>query len=420
MLVNRNGRIVGKGLDSLGELFFGPSPDPSNNKWSGKKLVEKDGALGTLEAEVAAARKRLEEAQRLAQEMARLQAELADAQKRAAEESKRQEARITSLRLTLHQAHLLRPFGVGAAAIQAASEELPVLEEELEQRRAVWAAKQEEIRQRVKEIEGLPHAQAYLAERRKEAKMGSPPIDPNTPAEKSESAAQPHQRTAVDSLVALEPQSMYRIAPNPAEVKEGQNQPTEADLRRAFTAWLHREVKPNLQPRDIVLTLALGKAVHLRPGPGGDGAEEFEACLVSSVGTELPTGQAFRIRRLPGGPKSSYRLDFPDGGKRLIGRLWLWEGDPEKAPGSPVQVGQPQPKDAQIHEKRACFAGPPVVVCTLAPANGDLKRRPGSAATGPSPSLKSSSKVAWRYPRITHFCPQTARTISGALMGMAP
>lgn len=147
----------------------------------------------------------------------------------------------------------------------------------------------------------------------------------------------------------------------------------EREARKAFSIWLRREVKPNLNQGDIVLTLALGQAVHFRPTGETNKPNRVSATVVSSLGVDLKPGTSLYLTRLANGPKPVYRISPPRGGRNLIGREWVWEGDPEKDKTCPSATVERKAAKLQVRDKQPSYPFDPIVVCTLAPADGDLQ-----------------------------------------------
>ncbi|HAL61326.1 MAG TPA: hypothetical protein DCP08_02840, partial [Chloroflexi bacterium] len=147
----------------------------------------------------------------------------------------------------------------------------------------------------------------------------------------------------------------------------------DREARKAFSIWLRREVKPNLKHSDLVLTLALGQAIHFRRAGETNKSNRISASVVSSVGVGLEPGTSLFLTSLVEGPKPVYRASPPGGGKNLIGREWVWEGDPEKTKASSSGSVERQAAKLQIRETEPAYPVDPIVVCTLAPADGDLQ-----------------------------------------------
>jgi len=67
-------------------------------------------------------------------------------------------------------------------------------------------------------------------------------------------------------------------------IKHRETAIADREARKAFSIWFRREVKPNLQQDDLVLTLALGQGIHFRPTGETNRPNRLSATVVSSVG----------------------------------------------------------------------------------------------------------------------------------------
>jgi|GEM_PF-4159357 len=405
LLVERNGKLVGRGLKSLAEVLSLPERDTGHETdemaldlleaLSGERVKpHPNGPLAALQEEIARASAHRTEAQSLVQELV----EIRELQRSAEAELQQAAANLAEaiepLQEMVAQGEVLLSYGVQQDTIYVVKLEIEEVEEEHQATYAAIHERLAQLSQRIEDIESLPHMQAYLkgkeeeeamTKQRAEAKAKRKRLrtllgkaEEETKAGKTESAAElistvlseadPHSDEAetarqLDTILAQKFQA----------VKEREPVIAEREARKAFSIWLRREVNSNLEQGDLVLTLALRRAVHFRPTGETKKPDRISATVVSSVGVDLEPGTSLYLTRLVDGPKPVYRISPPRGGKNLIGREWVWEGDPEKGQRPPSAPLERQAARLQVRETRPSYPVDPIVICTLAPADGDLE-----------------------------------------------
>ncbi len=405
LVVERNGKLVGKGLESLGAILSLPEgntchqPDEMTldllQVLRGERVEpHPDGPLGALQEEIAQASASRTEAQSLVRQLVEIrelqrstEAQLREADADFAEA-------IQPLKEMVTEGEALLSYGVQQEEIYAVKLQIAEMEEEHQVSCAPIRERVAQLSQRIEEIESLPHVQAYLKEKEEKEAMAKQKAQAEpkhkglrtllTKAEQDMKAGKRESAAEVLSEVLSEadPNSDEAqkarqldtiLAQRFQAVKRREAAMADREARKGFSIWLRREVKPNLKQGDLVLTLALGRAVHFRPTGERTKHDRISATVISSIGVELAPGTSLYLTRLANGPKPVYRISRSGGGKNLIAREWVWEGDPEKTKASHSEPTERKQAKPQIRETQPAYPIDPIVVCTLAPADGDLQ-----------------------------------------------
>ncbi len=404
LLVERNGNLVGRGLGSLAEILSLPERDMGHETDEmGLELLEAlrgeragshpDGPLAALQEEITRAAARRTEAQSLVQELV----EIRELQRLAKAELRQATANLAEaiepLKEMVAQAETFLSYGVQQEKIYAVKLQIEEMEEEYEATCAPIRERLTELSRKIEEIESLPHVQAYLKEKEEKEAMAKQKAQAEAKRRRLRSLlakAEEKMKTGKrESAAELISDVLSEADPDSDEAKQARQLDTilaqkfqavkgretavaDRESRKAFSVWLRREVKPNFKEGDLVLTLGLGQAFHFRPAGETNKPNRVSATVVSSLGVDLDPGTSLYLTRLANGPKPVYRISPPGGGRNLIGREWVWEGDPEKDKKSPSAPVERQAATLQVREKLPSYPFDPIVVCTLAPADGDL------------------------------------------------
>ncbi len=405
LVVERNGKLVGRGLRSLAAILS--LPDGSTGHETDEMALDlfealrgeqpqphPDGPLSALQEEIAQAAARRTEAQSLVQQLAEIRELQRSAEAELREGTANLGEAIEPLKEMVAQGEALLSYGVQQEKIYAVKLQIEETEEEHQAICAPLRERLTELSQRIEEIESLPHVQAYLREKeaeeamakqkaRAEAKrkrlrtlLAKPQEDMKAGKRKSAAEVISEVVSEADPMSdeAKEARQLDTILAQKFQaVKRREAAIADREARRAFSIWLRREVKSNLKQGDLVLTLALGEAIHFRPARETNKPTRISATVVSSLGVDLDSGTSLYLTRVPNGPKPVYRISRSGGGKNLIAREWVWEGDPEKAKASSSGCARREPAKPQIRETEPAYPVEPIVVCTLAPADGDLE-----------------------------------------------
>ena len=399
LLVERNGKLVGRGLGSLAERDMGhrteEMPLELLKALRGERAETRpDGPLPSLQEEIARASARRTEAESLVRELLQItelkrsaEAELREATANLAEA-------IRPLKEMVAQGEALLSYGVQQERIYAVKLQIEEMEEEHQATCAPIRERFARLSQRIEEIESLPHVQAYLKEKEEEEAMAKQKALAEAKRNRLRTLlakAEEEMKTGkVESASETLSQVLSEADPQTDEAKEARHINTilaqkfqavkrreaavaDREARKAFSIWLRREVKPNFKEGDLVLTLALGQAIHFRPGGQTKKPNRISATVISSLGVDLDPGTSLYLTRLANRPKPVYRISRSGGGKNLIAREWVWEGDPEEPKASSSGSAERQPAKLQIRETEPGYPVEPIVVCTLAPADGDLQ-----------------------------------------------
>jgi len=405
LLIERNGKLVGRGLHSLAGILS--LPDGSTGHETEEMALDlldivrgervqshPDGPLAALQEEIARASARRSEAQSLFQELV----EIRELQRSAEAELRQATANLVEaiepLREMVAQGEALLSYGVQQEKIYAVKLQIEEMEEEHQATCAPIRERLADLSQRIDEIESLPHVRAYLKEKEEKEAMFKQKAQAEAKrrrlrtllarAEEEMKAGKRKSAAEVIREVVSEADPMsdearqarqltHSLAQKFQPVKRRQAAIADREARKAFSIWLRREVKPNLRQDDLVLTLTLGQAVHFRATEETKKPDRISASVVSSVGVDLDPGTSLYLTRLVDGPKPVYRISRSGGGKNLLAREWVWKGDPEKTKAPSSGSAERQPAKLQIRETQPAYPVDPIVVCTLAPADGDLQ-----------------------------------------------
>jgi len=353
-----------------------------------------NGPLAALREEISRAVARRTETQSLVQELIEIRELQRSAEAELQEAAANLAEAIEPLKEMVAQAEALLSYSVQQDTIYAVKHQIEEMEEEHQVTCASIRERLTELSQRIEEIESLRHVQAYLKEKEEKEAMAKQKAQAEAKrrrlrsllvrAEEQMKAGKTESAAEVLSQVLSEadPRSDEARQAHPVNsilaqkfqaVKRREAAIADREARKAFSIWLRREVKPNLQQDDLVLTLALGQAIHFRPTGEANRPNRLSATVVSSVGVEFDPCTSLYLTRLVDGPKPIYRISRPGGGRNLIAREWVWKGDPEKTKASHSGPAESQRAELQVHETQPAYPVDPIVVCTLAHADGDLQ-----------------------------------------------
>ncbi len=405
VLVERNGKVVGRGLQSLSAILSLPHGNTGHETDEmaldlldivRRERVEShpDGPLGALQPEIARVSARRSEAQSLVQELVEMRELRRSAEAELREASANLAAAIEPPKEMVARGEALLSYSMQQEKIYAVKLQIEELEEEHQATCGPMRERLTELSQRIEEIESLSHVQGYLKEKEEKEAMAKQKAraeakrkrlrtllakaQEDMKAGKRESAAElisevfseadphPDEATEARQLDSILAQKFQAVKRREAAI-------ADREARKAFSIWLRRKVKPNLEQGDLVLTLALGEAIHLRPAAETNKPTRISAIVVSSLGVELDSGTSLYLTRLANGPKPVFCISAPGGGKNVIAWLWIGDGDPEKTQPSPSELVQRQTAKLRIREEQPSYPCEPIVVCTLAPADGDLE-----------------------------------------------
>jgi len=405
LLVERNGKLVGKGLQSLAAIVSLPEGSTGHDTEEmaldlldilREERVEShpEGPLSALQQEIAQAAARRTEAQSRVQELIEIRELRRSAEAELQEATANLGEAIQPLKEMVAQGEGLLSYGVQQEKIYAVKLQIEEMEEEHQATCAPLRERLTQLSQRIEEIESLPHVQAYLKEKedkeamakqkaqaeakRKRLRTLLTKAEEDMKAGKRESAAEVLSQVLSEADPTSDEANQARqldtiLAQKFQAVKRRETAIADREARKAFSIWLRREVKPNLEQGDLVVTLALGQALHFRPAGETNEPTRISATVISSEGVDLEPGTSLYLTRLANDPKPVYRISPPGGGKNLIAREWVWEGDPEKLKTSHTGPTERQPAELQVHETQPVYPVDPIVVCTLAHADGDLQ-----------------------------------------------
>lgn len=386
LIIERRGKLVAQSFSALKKLVerseqYRTTVDASGEERDVSGENERDTTrevVDSLLGQVDKARARRAAAECLANELRAIDAQMEDLHVTIQSRVRTLEEQAGPLKRALVDAEGLAAYGVDTHLVQKAKELLHAVEAECEAKLAPLYERVDELLERARKIEALPHVQAYLAEKKEvDMKLEDVKRPPGTdkgspkPALKASAPETPAtDNSGTDHQVGRKaPDALPSLAQSTRGVNHSEGYPSAAEARKAFSIWLRREVKPNLLESDIVLTLGLGRALHLRP-TGAAPDEALVAQLVSALGCMELAGAAVIASRRQGRTKATYELTLPSSGERMVGLQWVWDGDPRqtaKADGHTVQGRRGPSEEAPSRPTK------PVVVCSLVPAEGALE-----------------------------------------------